>query len=60
VIVTPYLVDTAARSALKLPGDDIAALAADTDAGAGDAVALSSAPVGQASPADKGFGFIID
>ena len=58
VIVTPYLVDTAPRDALKLPGEDEAATN-DVD-GRGQAVALSSASARPARAGETGFGFIID
>jgi hypothetical protein len=56
VIVTPYLVDTTTRDALKLPGDAMPMRAGGEIAG--NAVALSSAREPDAS--DKGFGFIIE
>ena len=54
VIVTPYLVDTAARGALKLPGDDISL------GGRGEEVAYSSALPRAPNPGESDFGFIID
>ena len=61
VIVTPYLVDTAAPGALRLPGETVSG-AGDGDNMAGrEAVTLSSAELRHSGTAgDKGFGFIID
>jgi pilus assembly protein CpaC len=58
VIVTPYLVGTAARHDLRLPGD-----AAAPDPGresVKDGVFLSSAQAGAEGAEDSGFGFIIE
>ena len=58
VIVTPYLVDTAAPSALRLPGDDI--FPADIGGQMQGAAALSVGLARDVSAKDSDFGFIID
>jgi pilus assembly protein CpaC len=58
VIVTPYLVGTAARRDLQLPGD--AAAPGPSRESVKDGVFLSSAQAGAEGAEDSGFGFIIE
>jgi pilus assembly protein CpaC len=60
VIVTPFLVETAPRDDLSLPGEDLFALVEGQAPGKTAAVAGAPAHVTRLNDGDKGFGFIID